>query len=77
MGNDDKNDDSRVEDIMTPELPSVDSNYCCWGDECQFIGIPGPTLNECGHFGCVGCERFHHACMVCWVEKRDPNPECL
>jgi hypothetical protein len=45
VGNDGKNDVTPVEETMVHALPSLDGSYCCWGDECQFIGVPGPTLN--------------------------------
>ena len=50
---------------------------CCWNGACLFVGMPGPPLDECGHSDCISREKFHHACMVNWVEQRDPNPECL
>ncbi len=66
-----------LEENTVQNLPRLLDNDCCWGDDCQFIGIPGPELNECGRSECSSGKRFHHVCMVCWVEKRDSNPECL
>ncbi len=50
---------------------------CWWNGACLFVDMPGPPLDECGHSDYVSKEKFHHACMVNWVEQRDPNPECL
>ena len=74
---DNSNYERPLEENTVQNLPRLLDNDCCWGDDCQFIGIPGPELNECGRSECSSGERFHHVCMVCWVEKRDPNPECV
>ena len=72
VGKDDNNDARTAQEIRPPARQSLDRTYCCLRDECQFLSFP-----ECGHVECISGERFHHACMVCWVEKRDPNPDCL
>jgi hypothetical protein len=75
-----KKDDSTNQMFMTPQAKPHSSERnegCCWNEGCLFIGMPGPNLDECGRLDCVSGEKFHHACMVNWVEQRDPNPECL
>ena len=57
VGNDDNNAESSVEEIVMPALPSLDGNYCCWGDECECIGIPGQAFYQCCHLECVNEER--------------------
>ena len=74
---DDNNDQIFNNENMVQNLPRLSGKDCCWGADCQFIGIPGPELNECGRSECSSGERFHHVCMVCWVENIDLNPECL
>ena len=50
---------------------------CCSNGECVFLGIFGPTLDECKRLESITGQKFHHACMVTWVEQCDPNRECL
>ena len=33
---------------------------CCWKGACLFVGMTGPTLDECGHSDCISREKFHH-----------------